>query len=290
LRADKIIDEVHDIDLKTVTVDNPDLLPRQVSSMQSFASPDEICCFYPTITETQSTCVPKPAFGIDDHGPNMCSTFVHSDTSLPMSTNNEQTQVSFNNSFGRLHDIARIDPAQTDGSKHGDTSVVFSLHQDNSISQRGPSSLCILRADKIIDEVHDIDLKEPVISPVVTVDNPDLLHRQVSSVQSFASPDNIHCNEENISERQDDVSSLDESSLESGFSDETNQPFVKRPTATHTEFAVTNWTLCIPQDVEEIPYDVDGLKKFVLRCENTKQMMSKGKDGRPWSRWCTSKR
>lgn len=44
-----------------------------------------------------------------------------------------------------------------------------------------------------------------------------------------------------------------------------------------------------PVRINQLPYDIDGLCKYVLPCESGR-LMASSKDGRPWKPWCTSNR
>ena len=43
------------------------------------------------------------------------------------------------------------------------------------------------------------------------------------------------------------------------------------------------------EKVDELPFDVDGLRHYQLKCDPRK-IMTSSKDGRPWLTWCTSNR
>jgi serine/threonine protein kinase len=83
------------------------------------------------------------------------------------------------------------------------------------------------------------------------------------------------------------------SSEQSGSEDEDSNDKNNSSTskiAPYLDFAMSNWDDCEAEFVEEIPYAIDGMHKYVLQCESSKEMMTIGKDGRPWARWNTSSR
>jgi len=41
--------------------------------------------------------------------------------------------------------------------------------------------------------------------------------------------------------------------------------------------------------VAEVPYEIDGLQKYIIKCQKHK-MMKVSRDGRPWKTWCTTTR
>ena len=72
-----------------------------------------------------------------------------------------------------------------------------------------------------------------------------------------------------------------ESSLESDEIDELDIQ------TSRSMLEISNWDLCVEES--DIPYDVNGFRKFKLACTK-KNMMSCSKDGRPWATWCSSSR
>jgi len=52
---------------------------------------------------------------------------------------------------------------------------------------------------------------------------------------------------------------------------------------------VDTWAGFPDQEVEKLPYDMDGLQKYIMKCQKS-QMMKVSMDGRPWKTWCTTTR
>jgi hypothetical protein len=58
---------------------------------------------------------------------------------------------------------------------------------------------------------------------------------------------------------------------------------------TNVELDVGIWDCCEVQNVNQLPYDIDGLCTFVIPCSR-EDMMRCSRDGRPWKTWVTSSR
>ena len=59
-----------------------------------------------------------------------------------------------------------------------------------------------------------------------------------------------------------------------------------------SENSISKWQMCNEELVEKLPHDINGLKKYRLRCnvKRKDQVMKITKDGRPWKLWNTSSR
>lgn len=59
-----------------------------------------------------------------------------------------------------------------------------------------------------------------------------------------------------------------------------------------SENSISNWQSCNEDLVESLPHDINGLRKYRLRCNAKRkdQVMKITKDGRPWKMWTSSSR
>jgi hypothetical protein len=57
----------------------------------------------------------------------------------------------------------------------------------------------------------------------------------------------------------------------------------------HGDFDISNWDVCAAEFVTKVPFDINGLRKYVITCSR-EDMMQYAKDGRPWKTWVTSSR
>lgn len=55
------------------------------------------------------------------------------------------------------------------------------------------------------------------------------------------------------------------------------------------ELSIQNWASCEVEKVTELPFDINGLKKYQL-VSNRQTIMTTTKDGRPWKTWISSSR
>lgn len=56
------------------------------------------------------------------------------------------------------------------------------------------------------------------------------------------------------------------------------------------DFSIENWNDCPELKVEQLPHNIDGWCRYMIACDDVKQMMALTKDGRPWDMWHTSSR
>ena len=52
---------------------------------------------------------------------------------------------------------------------------------------------------------------------------------------------------------------------------------------------IDTWAGCPPEAVDSIPYEIDGLQQYVIKCSKP-DMMKVSQDGRPWKTWFTTTR
>ena len=58
---------------------------------------------------------------------------------------------------------------------------------------------------------------------------------------------------------------------------------------TNNELNIDLWSDCMTECVDRLPYDIDGLCKFTIKCSKD-DIMKVSKDGRPWGTWKNSSR
>jgi hypothetical protein len=89
---------------------------------------------------------------------------------------------------------------------------------------------------------------------------------------------------------EDEVTSVTNDNKELHDKIKSKRPLKRVGSVNNSKFMSPSlWDNCEPEEVDSIPYDINGLRKFLLVCEK-KDMMKVSKDGRPWSTWMTSSR
>jgi hypothetical protein len=161
----------------------------------------------------------------------------------------------------------------------------------NEVIESGRSS-CALHKSTAVGEQRFIELDEFNIgsSNRDVSEKSDALSANVSPVPSM----HLTCNSDIDGPMENDNNNCTEVAS-SEHSDSSASSYGKQSSKPNNRwkmnnFSIDKWNDCPELTVEQLPHNIDGWRRYVITCNDVKQMMAVTKDGRPWDTWRTSSR
>lgn len=152
--------------------------------------------------------------------------------------------------------------------------------QDNQLPERSDISVVLDCTNHSADSYQSLVRSDSNVQDNPLQNRSDPVVAQDCTSLSCASDDEIqssHC------------SSQIESSIEMSYDSVSRKR--KSYRWRESEFSIIHWQLCTAEVVDKLPEDINGLRKFIINCNNANDdMMKITKDGRPWKTWVTSSR